>query len=53
MNWTALVALVLGIVIGALFAAFDLDVPAPRSLAGVAGIAGITLGFFLVSKVTA
>jgi XapX domain-containing protein len=44
---TWLNALVLGAVIGAVFALVKLDVPAPRTFAGVAGIIGLWGGFTL------
>jgi len=39
-----LLALAVGIVIGLVFSAFKLPLPAPPVLAGVAGIVGIYLG---------
>lgn len=43
-------ALIVGIVTGALFSYLKLPVPAPTAAAGVAGVVGIFLGFFLFSK---
>ncbi|WP_079528335.1 XapX domain-containing protein [Halobacillus hunanensis] len=40
-----LFALLTGFVVGIIFAAFKLPIPAPPALAGVAGIVGIYLGF--------
>jgi len=44
-------ALGLGLVVGFLFAILRLPIPAPPTLAGLLGIIGITLGFFIVSKI--
>lgn len=41
-------ALVLGLIVGAIFGTFGLSVPAPANAAGVAGIIGLTLGYALV-----
>lgn len=43
-----LAAIFCGLVVGAIFAFFTLPVPAPPSWAGVAGVAGITIGWRLV-----
>lgn len=43
-------AFVLGLVIGAIFGLTRLDVPAPPSVAGVAGIFGITIGWLLLRR---
>ncbi|MFC7062287.1 XapX domain-containing protein [Halobacillus seohaensis] len=40
-----ILALVTGFIVGVLFAAFKLPIPAPPAFAGVAGIVGIYLGF--------
>ncbi|MGP4069361.1 XapX domain-containing protein [Halobacillus sp. B29] len=40
-----ILALVTGLVVGIVFAALKLPIPAPPALAGVAGIVGIYLGF--------
>ncbi len=40
-----LVALAVGIMVGVIFRAVKLPVPAPPTLAGVAGIVGIFLGY--------
>lgn len=42
-------ALFTGLVVGLLFGYFNLPIPAPVNLAGVAGIIGIYLGFTLLS----
>lgn len=38
-------ALALGIVVGAIFAAFRQPVPAPATIAGVAGVVGLFVGW--------
>jgi XapX domain-containing protein len=43
-------ALLLGLAVGALFGFTRQDVPAPPTLAGVAGILGITLGWLLIRR---
>lgn len=45
---TELLALGTGLVVGILFAAANLPIPAPPKLAGVLGIVGIYLGFKVV-----
>lgn len=45
-----LLALLTGLAVGVLFALLRLPVPAPPTLAGVAGIVGIFLGFILVGR---
>jgi XapX domain-containing protein len=45
-----LLALGTGSVVGVLFAVFRLPVPAPPTLAGVAGIVGIFVGYLVASK---
>jgi XapX domain-containing protein len=45
-----ILSLVAGLAVGALFAVMRLPIPAPPTFAGVLGIIGITVGFFLVSK---
>ncbi|UOR11221.1 XapX domain-containing protein [Halobacillus amylolyticus] len=40
-----ILALLTGFIVGIIFAAFKLPIPAPPALAGVAGIVGIYLGF--------
>ncbi|MCP3033184.1 XapX domain-containing protein [Halobacillus sp. A1] len=42
-------ALLAGFIVGAIFAAFKLPIPAPPALAGVAGIVGIYLGFKFIA----
>ncbi|MHB8483532.1 MAG: XapX domain-containing protein [Nitrospiria bacterium] len=41
-------ALVLGGVVGSIFGFFKVEIPAPPTLAGVAGILGLFLGYILV-----
>jgi XapX domain-containing protein len=41
-------ALVVGIVFGALVRALGLPIPAPPTIAGVLGVVGVALGFYLV-----
>ena len=43
-------ALVLGIIVGAIFGAFKLNVPAPSTLAGIMGVVGLWLGWVAVGK---
>ena len=43
-------ALILGTVVGAIFALFKLPVPAPATLAGVLGIVGLYAGWTLVGR---
>jgi XapX domain-containing protein len=45
-----LLSLGTGIVVGVLFAALRLPVPAPATLAGVAGILGLFLGYMAAVK---
>ncbi|MFQ3546358.1 DUF1427 family protein [Halobacillus rhizosphaerae] len=40
-----ILALITGFIVGLVFAAFKLPIPAPPAFAGVAGIVGIYLGF--------
>jgi XapX domain-containing protein len=42
------VALLTGILVGALFALVDVPIPAPPNIAGILGIFGIYLGYKLV-----
>lgn len=44
-DWTPVLALVTGMVVGLVFGALELPIPAPPRLAGVLGIVGIYLGF--------
>ncbi|HHT27179.1 MAG TPA: XapX domain-containing protein [Firmicutes bacterium] len=44
-----LIALVVGIAVGMVFAVMRLPVPAPATLAGVLGIFGMYLGYKLVT----
>lgn len=43
-----LLSLISGVLVGAIFAAIKLPIPAPQTFAGVMGIAGIFLGYLLV-----
>ncbi|MCJ7429006.1 MAG: DUF1427 family protein [Candidatus Nanohaloarchaeota archaeon QJJ-5] len=47
-----LAALVVGVVVGAVFAGLDLPIPAPPALSGVMGIVGIYLGYRLIIYTT-
>jgi XapX domain-containing protein len=40
-----------GFILGGIFALLHLPIPAPRAMAGVAGVAGITLAFIIVERV--
>ncbi len=40
-------SLATGLVVGVVFAAFKLPIPAPSALAGIMGIIGIYLGYLL------
>ncbi|TDC28490.1 DUF1427 family protein [Micromonospora sp. 15K316] len=44
----ALLALLTGLIVGVVFALLRLPIPAPPTLAGIAGIIGIFLGFIVV-----
>jgi len=44
-------ALIAGAVMGFLFALMRLPIPAPPTLAGVLGIIGIAVGYYLAGKV--
>lgn len=44
----AIEALMLGFVLGAIFAVFRLPIPAPPTVIGVVGILGVTLGVIVV-----
>ena len=46
---TILLALLAGFILGATFTLLKLPIPAPPTLAGVAGIIGIYLGYLLFS----
>jgi len=46
---TALLSLLTGMILGAIFALFKLPIPAPATIAGILGILGIYLGFKIVS----
>jgi XapX domain-containing protein len=43
-------ALLVGAAMGFVFAIMRLPIPAPPTLAGVLGIVGITVGYFLATK---
>lgn len=43
-------ALILGIIVGAVFALFKMPVPAPATFAGVLGIVGLYTGWTLVDR---
>ncbi len=45
-----LTATISGLAVGALFSFLKLPVPAPPTIAGVMGVAGIYLGFILVNS---
>lgn len=44
-------ALITGFIVGIIFAAFKLPIPAPPAFAGVAGIIGIYLGFKVMAMI--
>ncbi|AGB42364.1 XapX domain protein [Halobacteroides halobius DSM 5150] len=44
-----LLSAISGLIVGALFSFLKLPIPAPPTLAGVMGIIGIYLGFWLVN----
>jgi XapX domain-containing protein len=48
---TELMALLVGAIMGFAFALLRLPIPAPPTLAGVLGIVGITVGFYLAGKI--
>lgn len=41
-----------GLILGIVFAFLKLPVPAPNTLAGVAGLVGITVGYLIVIRLT-
>jgi XapX domain-containing protein len=43
-------AVALGAVVGGIFGAFRLNIPAPQTLAGIGGILGIWLGFVAITS---
>ena len=45
-------ALLAGLAVGALFAFLRLPVPAPPSIAGVASVVGLTVGYMLMKGLT-
>lgn len=46
---TILLALLAGFILGAVFTLLKLPIPAPPTLAGIAGIIGIYLGYMILS----
>ncbi|CDQ18793.1 XapX domain-containing protein [Halobacillus karajensis] len=46
-----LLAFITGLIVGIVFAAFKLPIPAPPAFAGVAGIIGIYFGFKIMAWV--
>lgn len=40
--------LIIGIIIGGVFGILKLDVPAPQTIGGILGIAGLSLGYYLL-----
>jgi XapX domain-containing protein len=47
---TEILALCAGLLLGVFFALCKLPLPAPSSIAGVFGIAGVTIGYLLVKQ---
>ena len=43
-------SLILGIVVGAIFALFNFKPPSPETLSGILGIMGIFLGWWFISQ---
>lgn len=46
-----ILTLIVGIVMGGAFSIMKLPIPAPQTIAGVCGVIGIFLGYFLVRMV--
>ena len=44
-------ALILGIIVGAVFALFKMPVPAPATFAGVLGIVGLYAGWTIMERI--
>jgi XapX domain-containing protein len=42
-------ALAVGVIVGAIFGAIKLPIPAPTNIAGILGIVGIFVGYWLVN----
>ena len=42
--------LLTGVIVGAVFSLVGAQAPAPPTAAGVAGVAGVTLGYYIVTK---
>ncbi len=51
--WEIAKAFLVGAATGAVFGLLKLPIPAPTALAGIIGIFGIFLGYFLVSRFNA
>lgn len=47
-----LLALITGLVVGLLFAKLKLPIPAPPTCAGIMGIVGIFLGYWIFTKIS-
>lgn len=47
MNFEPLVALLVGTILGSTFHLLHLPVPAPPSVAGVVGVVGVSLGYWI------
>ena len=50
MNWTPLLALLTGAIVGVVFNLTELPIPAPPRLAGILGIVGIYGGYRLAES---
>lgn len=46
----AMLATLVGLLVGAVFAKFKLPIPAPPTLAGLMGIVGMFFGYLLVNR---
>lgn len=49
MTRTAILGLVTGLIVGIVFGALDVPIPAPPEIAGLLGIVGIYLGYKVVT----
>lgn len=49
MTRTAILGLLTGLIVGMLFGALDVPIPAPPEIAGLLGIVGIYVGYRLVT----
>jgi XapX domain-containing protein len=47
---TAVLSLIVGVAVGAIFSFFKLPIPAPITFTGILGIVGVWLGFTLITK---